>query len=660
MRFFLFVQIFLLSILSFGQINQNGLPLIHNFTPDDYDASDQNWSVVQDQRGIMYFGNNDRGVLEFDGKTWRKIPVPGNVSVKSLAVDSLGTVYVGAIGDFGYLAPNETGSLEYKSLLDVVTDSIGYFSDVLRIHVFNGKVYFYNRAYLFIYDGNKVDVIDVNPERRYSNLYSFYLNNRYYIGSFVLGLRQFVDGKFVIAPNGQFFERTSIVGMIPDTDSTAIVVTISETTQNLYSYNQISGEVKLLDYNDNFYKRIFEKGIPYDATLINENTVGIGNIFSENYSFIQLDKKGKPLVVLSKESGLLDETVTGLYQSKLFGGSNPLWLPLNLGISRVDIQSPIRRFSEESGIRGGIQQIGQFNGKRVVFTMSGVFYQDIDENGFAYFKQVPEINTAVYSHLIFNDPNTGQERLLVGTITHGVYEIDRRFRARSISNNTEFEDIKHIAYALHQCKSDPRIVFIGMHGSFVAMSWDKDRWRNLGRIGEGKLNRRYTDILSVKPKELWLLTDINGVTRVRFGKDTIIEEFGLEKGLTSLKDIRAIAVDNKLYFATSTGVLVFNEGQNRFEPNTLPGLKNIINDRGVSRIVQFGNGYILSCFQPDGTSRWVEWITPVDEGEDKIERQAFRPLPLRSPDYLFVDNTNILWAGFSTDLYSFDPSFKRS
>ena len=589
MRLLLVLQILIISILSFGQINQNGLPLIKNFTPEIYDGSDQNWCAVQDLRGIMYFGNNDRGVLEYDGKTWRKIPVPQNVSVKSLAVDSLGTVYVGTIGNFGYLAPNETGSLEFKTLLDAVTDSIGHFSDVLRIHAFNERVYFYNRAYLFIYDGSKVDVIDVNPERRYANLYSFYLNNQYYIGSFVLGLRQLVDGKFVIAPNGQFFERTSIAGMIPNTDSTAIVVTISETDQNLYNYNQITGEVKPLDFNDSFYKKLFEKGVPYDATSINENTFGIGNLFSDNYSFIQLDSKGYPMAVLSKESGLLDETVISLYQSKFFGGSNPLWLPLNIGISRVDIQSPVRRISEESGIRGAIQQVGQFNGKRFVFTMSGVFYQDVDKNGFAYFKQVPEINTAVYSHLIFNDPNTGQERLLVGTITHGIYEIDKRFRARNISNDPEFKDIKHIAYALHQCKSDPRIVYIGMHGSFVAMRWDGGKWKNLGRIGEGKLTRRYTDILSVIPNELWILTDINGVTRVRFGRDTIIEELGLENGLTTLKDIRATAIDNKLYFATNSGVLVFNDKSNRFEPSILPGLKDMINDKGISRIVPYGN-----------------------------------------------------------------------
>ena len=77
-----------------------GCPFIRNYTPDEYDADPQNRSVIQDKRGVMYFGNTD-GVLEYDGKNWRLIKVANNSAALSLTIDSSGIIYVGAFGEFG-------------------------------------------------------------------------------------------------------------------------------------------------------------------------------------------------------------------------------------------------------------------------------------------------------------------------------------------------------------------------------------------------------------------------------------------------------------------------------------------------------------------------------------------------------------------------------
>ena len=81
---------------------ETGSYLFQRYTPKEYVASPQNWSVAQDRRGVMYFGNSD-GVLEFDGVTWKVTPVPNRSIVRSVAVDERGTIYVGAQGDFGFL-----------------------------------------------------------------------------------------------------------------------------------------------------------------------------------------------------------------------------------------------------------------------------------------------------------------------------------------------------------------------------------------------------------------------------------------------------------------------------------------------------------------------------------------------------------------------------
>ena len=74
----------------------------------------QNWSIVQDQRGVIYAANNG-GILEYDGVSWRTIKVP-NWKVRSLALDDHGTVYIGGFNEIGFLAPDSYGGLQYVSL----------------------------------------------------------------------------------------------------------------------------------------------------------------------------------------------------------------------------------------------------------------------------------------------------------------------------------------------------------------------------------------------------------------------------------------------------------------------------------------------------------------------------------------------------------------
>ena len=86
---------------------ETGNPLIRNFRPNDYHASPANHNITQDDRGILYVAN-DKGILEYDGVHWRLIRIPQNAAVRSLCFAN-GTVYVGAQGDMGYLAPDSVG-----------------------------------------------------------------------------------------------------------------------------------------------------------------------------------------------------------------------------------------------------------------------------------------------------------------------------------------------------------------------------------------------------------------------------------------------------------------------------------------------------------------------------------------------------------------------
>ncbi|MCP4176910.1 MAG: hypothetical protein GY756_04015, partial [bacterium] len=72
--------------------------------------------------------------------------------VYSLAVDSAGTVYVGAVNEFGFLAPDSLGSLQYNSLSVNLDSALQNFKYVREICIINHSVYFGTRNQIFKYN----------------------------------------------------------------------------------------------------------------------------------------------------------------------------------------------------------------------------------------------------------------------------------------------------------------------------------------------------------------------------------------------------------------------------------------------------------------------------------------------------------------------------
>ncbi|GAB4417393.1 MAG: hypothetical protein OHK0021_23110 [Bryobacter sp.] len=89
----------------------------------------------------MFFGNTE-GILELDGVSWRKLTLPGNSPVRSLAVDAKGRVYAGGQNEAGYLETNTLGLTRYVSLLDRLDPAERKFGDVWSILATPEGVYF--------------------------------------------------------------------------------------------------------------------------------------------------------------------------------------------------------------------------------------------------------------------------------------------------------------------------------------------------------------------------------------------------------------------------------------------------------------------------------------------------------------------------------------
>ena len=71
---------------------EEGRPFIRGYAPMNVGGNGQFWAIVQDKRGVIYAGTG-AAVLEFDGASWRRIPLGSLVGVaRSLAIDDTGRI----------------------------------------------------------------------------------------------------------------------------------------------------------------------------------------------------------------------------------------------------------------------------------------------------------------------------------------------------------------------------------------------------------------------------------------------------------------------------------------------------------------------------------------------------------------------------------------
>ena len=118
---FLVVILLLLIFLNSGysQIKSIGVPFIRNYPKREYKAGTQNWGIAQDQKGFMYFANNE-GLLVFDGVAWQLYKMPNSSLTRSVYVSESGGIFIGAYNEFGKMEYGINGKLEFKSLKNCI------------------------------------------------------------------------------------------------------------------------------------------------------------------------------------------------------------------------------------------------------------------------------------------------------------------------------------------------------------------------------------------------------------------------------------------------------------------------------------------------------------------------------------------------------------
>ena len=493
---------------------------VQNFGSEDYEAHPQNWVVVQDPEGLVYAGNS-AGVLEYDGVSWRLIPVPNQSVIRSLAVDAEGRVFVGAMDELGYLAPDSLGRMHYVSLVDRIPADERGFGNVWRIERTSGGLYFQTGNRLFRWHGQTFEVW--RAETRFWWILA--QGDSLYVQQAGVGLMRMAGDSLTLEPGGDFFKDRRIQGLVPRGEAGYLVLTRGDGLFRCATPRRSKAACTPTGLD-------LAGTLPYRVAELAQGVVAIG---TRRGGTILADDAGRLLRVLDEASGLRNEEVNAVFPDRQGG----LWLGLNDGLARVEVGAAVSRFDKADGLLGGVLGVTRHQGRLVAATLRGVFRLEPGTRGAApRFLPVPGIATDCWPLL------STSQGLLVGC-GDGVHNLE---------NGERFAE-GTLCYALYRSRRDPTLLYLGLRDGLARLRLRDGRWTDDGRI-QG-IREQVRSIVEDAEGRLWLGLKYGGVVRLEpspaSSDAAAIRRFGAEHGLPEGHvDVESIA--GRMVFVHRDGI----------------------------------------------------------------------------------------------------------
>ncbi len=645
----LFIFLFLPG---FSQVYESGLPLMRNYTPEGTSGS-QHLSVIQDDRGIMYFGNNQGDIMEYDGERWNKISITNGSFIRSLQKGENGRIYVGGVGDFGHLEPDHTGQMYYVSYIPKLDSADMRFGDIWKIESWKGNIYFYTprKIYKYLPATDTIQIIIPQDYGFRNGAFCFVMNNRFYQGDAAAGLLELTDDSLKLAPGGEKFANDFVYTMLPYDEDHLFLGTRSN---GGFLYNPETGETTNSPFVDKINPLMksssYFSGVEYSNDLIVLGAIASGGA-------LVFTKNGEPVHYLNKEAGLNDQTVPYVYSNPKFPGQTPLWLALDIGIAKAELNTPIRIFRENEGFEGNINDIIRYEGVLYLATSSGVYYQSEDNQGRVIFTKTPEINRNSWKFLVFDTGSDRTKKLLVGTET-GIFEINRRGKAELIDdkivNKSDESDL--VTYDMFQAPGESKI-YLGTDWGFTILRFDKGRWYEDALIN---LQGEVRSLLVDADGKLLVSTLHNGIYEYEFVEtgDTLVKRYTTDDGLPALQETYMYKFDDRVYFATKKGLYKFDKDIQRFVPDSTFGSTFAGGSQRVFRMEKDRDGDIWMSLEK-GAEGNTELILKRSDKGYTVNDLPFKRLSKFSTDAFYSDENGIMWFGKSNELFRYDKNFVK-
>ncbi len=615
-----------------------GMPVLRNYPPREYGSADPAvWCVLQDRRGVLYFGVASM-VLEYDGVTWRKIPVPSAV-VRSLVMDDTGKIWVGAYGDFGYLEPDAHGTLQYKSLLEKVPQEERAFNDIWQVLITPQGNFFRSYERLFRWDGQRMHAWET--QTRFQALSE--VHGHIYTAQTGIGLQEVVGDELRPVPGGEAYKNSPKLFLHPY-DDRRILVSARTETLTLYDGEKV---VPFPTEADDYLRKY---------TLYNSTALPDGGfcLTTLRGGAVVIDHDGRLRRIIDKDDGLQNEAVFSAYSDH----EGALWLGLGRGITRVEVDSPISIFSR--GTAGGVAR--HKGSLYVVDASSGTSLYRLAPNGKTGISSLQPISTPFiqgFSMLTFHDPAGKTPDQLLAATGVGIMKIDGDNVSAAVPG---LEGPTQGAYLSLQSRKSPNRVFVGGEYSLSSMRWEGGKW-----IDEGKL-ANFTDGISALAEQsdgtLWAGTNGGSVLRIEVPstgmKDAkVVQRFTQKDGMGKAGNLVVFAAGQIFVIpAFARNLLRWDSAGGKFVKDNR-FLLPLPDSDAQPNLFELPNGDIWSVNESPSSQRQGMFYRQPN-GTYQLDEESFRRLSRFDSTAILSEPDGNLWIAGVDGLVRFDRRVKPS
>jgi signal transduction histidine kinase/DNA-binding response OmpR family regulator/ligand-binding sensor domain-containing protein len=520
---------------------ETGYKYFKNYSYKEYDHQAQNWGMVQAKNGIIYVANNG-GVLEFDGVSWRVIYVP-NYTVRSLAIDEDGTIYIGGKGEIGFLIPDGKGSLKYKSLLNQLENNQKNFSNVWKTHVTKEGIYFCPSELLLRWDPKHKHMKVWKPAHRF--LFSFVVKGRLLIHQEKIGLMQMVNDSPGLIPGTWIFsgEKERIFMIIPydlDPDIDAQKLLIGTRLKGLFLYDGEKMQQFPTEIDDYLEHCAANHGIRLSSGDFALATLRGGIVI--------ITPHGQLKYIFDKSSGLQDDKIYYVFEDI----QGNLWLCLDNGISKIEYASPFFLYDDRCGLPGLALSITRHQEDIYAGTSQGLY---VLRAASRVFNPVPRISSSCWGLVSIEDS-------ILAATSEGVFHIEKGFKQKVI---------KDLSFVLLPSKRYPGRTWCGTSRGLTVLTRKSGQWKEEYRFQA--INQDIRAIVENKNGDLWLATFAGSVLKVDFPVNIdhpAVTCYDTAHGLPGGPVYTAVAAGHVM-FATEKGIFRFDEKKNVFIPDQTIG-----------------------------------------------------------------------------------------
>lgn len=504
------------------------VPDVLNFTTKEYNGHSINYDIEQDSSGIIYIANA-YGILEYDGRTFRKIPLVQGKSAISLSKDGSGKIFVGSSSEFGCLEKDETQKTYFKSLKDLIPGN-KEINEVFDTYWFDNSIYFVCSKAVFRLKKAKIEL--VKGFERTSLIEDFAVING--------KLLYWESGKGLGQINGL---KATIIS--PDIETKSV-----KEIQFMNNDYVIFGSfgIKRINSSKPLLKTslTLSKADVSSVLKLNSDAFLIGTVKNGIYL---MNSQGKLKRHLTTKQGLQANFIRKLFQDK----AGNIWIAYNNGIGILKWNSPVHYITNAQGFDGMGYSGLVYNNQLFIGTSRGLYRMENWKNGLQKIQKFTKVEGIPEGTINYLDTANG--KLIICNAAE-TYALEKNKAVRISDGSWYGSWIWKTAKNYNKNEG-----FVGTHQGIERYLFKNDKWVHQGHI-KGFLES--SRVMEVDNRGvIWSIQGNKGLYRVELNgkRDSVISltNYSNQNSFKSDDFNDIFYFNKKIYITTFKGVYFLNQ-----------------------------------------------------------------------------------------------------